>query len=42
MKALRVTEELHKKVKIQASKHGMTIQEYISLIVNKDIKNGTN
>ena len=41
MKALRVNEDLHKKVKIQASKHGLTIQEYISLIVNKDIQNGS-
>jgi predicted DNA binding CopG/RHH family protein len=42
MKSLRVTKELHQKVKIQASKLGLTIQEYIELIVNKDITNGTN
>ena len=42
MKSLRVTKELHQKVKIQASKMGITIQEYINLIVNKDIANGTN
>lgn len=42
MKSLRVSKELHQKVKIQASKMGLTIQEYISLIVNKDMLNGTN
>ena len=37
MKMLKVSKETHKLIKVNAASHGITIQEYVKYLVEKDL-----